>query len=95
MKNKTCTQLEELLLAEMPALQEAILHRMSLLEKETHMKVPYHMAEKDFMNRFLNAWAEGAKQIYCSRVCKDRDNCELGYNNLHHFTDYYRDKKDE
>ncbi len=95
MKTKTCIHLDELLETEIPALQEAIYHRMNILEKEKHMVIPYHMAEKDFMNRYLNAWAEGAKMIYCSRVCKGREDCEMGYMNLHHYTDYYKNKQND
>lgn len=98
MKNKKqikkCIKLEELLKAEIPALKEATLHRMNLLEKEKHMKVPYHMAEKDFMNRFLNAWGEGYKQCYCAFVCTERDNCQIGYDNLNRYTDFYDGKNE-
>ena len=41
------------------------------------IKVSYKIAEKDFNEKYMNAFAEGYKLCYCYMVCPDMNECKI------------------
>lgn len=89
-----CRNLEDLLDAERPALKAAFGHRRYLISKRMSKNpedIDWNEAQSDFMTHYFNAWAEGFKMSYCTYVCKDRGNCEIGSKEIEKWTQYAPD----
>ena len=67
----TCTHLAELVLKEKGDLQEEINRHKYFLSQRVGHDVGVTEATKDFLDHYLNAWAEGWKECYCNNVCKE------------------------
>ena len=71
----TCTHLAELLLVEREDLKEEINRHKWFMSQQQGHDVGIVQATQDFLDHYMNAWAEGYKECYCHRVCQEL-NCE-------------------
>jgi hypothetical protein len=74
----TCSHLVEMLRAERKDLRAEIeKDKWYLSEREGH-DVGWKVAERHFIENYLDSWAEGYKKCYCRNVCREsctsRDN---------------------
>ena len=76
-----CTQLEKLLVEECIDLQKEIDKNKYYLSEKAGKDVGWKCAEKDFIEKFLNAWASGYKKCFCHLVCPDNNDCIFYKNN--------------
>lgn len=70
-----CTHLVELLMAERPELKSEIMRHKYFKSIEQNKDVGYNWAERDFIENYLDSWAEGFRRCYCSLVCPERKEC--------------------
>ena len=72
-----CTCLKQLLDAEKPVLIKEISKNKYYLSQKEHHDVGWKVAEKDFVEHYLNTWATGFKAAYCNFVCDVREDCDV------------------
>lgn len=72
-----CTCLKQLLNAEKPSLIKEISKNKYYLSQKEHHDVGWNIAEKDFIEHYLNTWATGFKAAYCNYICPASNNCAL------------------
>lgn len=77
MTNDICIHLKELLSKERLALEREINRNKYYLSQKAGHDVGLEIAEKDFVEHYLNIWASGFKAAYCNYVCPDGKECEL------------------
>jgi hypothetical protein len=67
----TCSQLKELLRTEIPNLQMEIDKHKYYLSQKLNVDVGVQFAERDYLSNYLEPWATGYKECFCSNVCKE------------------------
>ncbi|MCK5043847.1 hypothetical protein KAR52_02495 [Candidatus Pacearchaeota archaeon] len=70
-----CTCLRQLLEAEIPMLRKEISKNKYYLSQKEHHDVGWKVAEKDFVEHYLDTWATGFKAAYCNYICPAKDSC--------------------